>query len=310
MIRKIFFTLIIIYIQGLAQVQEIRLWPDKIPGAIADTSVREHIVLTETGSERIYEVTDPTLTFYYPEAGKANGAAVIICPGGGYVRLAVPVEGSPVADWLTEHGITAIILKYRLPNGKIMADPSIGPLQDIQEAVRNVRRNAKQRGIDPQRIGVMGSSAGGHVASSAATHFNDIVYEADSVSARPDFTILLYPVISMKSGLTHRGSSENLLGVAPALQLVERFSNELQVTAATPPAFLVHAADDASVPVENSIEYFLALKKNKVPAELHIYEKGGHGFGMAINRGTASDWPEACIRWMAARGILTPAHAQ
>ncbi len=229
---------------------------------------------------------EPTLSLYFPPEVKSNATAVIICPGGGYGRLAIPHEGSAVGAWLNANGIVAIVLKYRLPNSAIMKNKAIGPLQDIQEAVRIVRKNARQWQINPGKIGVMGFSAGGHLASTIATHFEDKIDEADTVSARPDFSILIYPVISMNPEITHKGSSINLLGETPGPELVASFSNELQVTANTPPAFMVHAADDKSVPVENSIAYLLALKKNSVPAELHIYEKGGHGFGMGNNRGT------------------------
>lgn len=185
-----------------------------------------------------------------------------------------------------------------------MQDKSIGPLQDAQEAIRIARRNAKEWGLNPNKIGIMGFSAGGHLASTASTHFNDKVYEPkDTTSARPDFSILIYPVITMADN-THKGSRENLLGKTPSQDLVNSFSNELQVTKETPPAFLIHATDDNTVPAQNSINYFLALKKNGVPAELHIYEKGGHGFGLGRSNGTESTWPEACKNWLKARGLL------
>jgi acetyl esterase/lipase len=293
-----------LYSWSFAQSREIQVWPGTIPGAIPNPVVQEHVLLTESGAERIAGVVEPLIFAYLPAREKANGTAVIICPGGGYARLAFDYEGSEVASWLSGHGIAGFVLKYRLPNSEIMQDKSIGPLQDIQETVRIVRRNAAAWGIRPDRIGVMGFSAGGHLASSAATHFADKVYSADSTSARPDFSILIYPVISMNGDITHKGSRNNLLGESPDQELVDRFSSDLQVTPDTPPAFLVHAADDATVPVENSIRYLLALRRNKVPAELHIYEKGGHGFGFAAGRGTAEDWPRACLAWLRGRGLI------
>ena len=187
-----------------------------------------------------------------------------------------------------------------------MENKSIGPLQDVQESIRLVRRHAKEWGIDPNKIGVIGFSAGGHLAATASTLYNDKVYDNDGTSARPDFSILVYGVISMEPEITHAGSHNNLLGENPDKKLVDHFSNELQVNENTPPAFLVHADDDKTVPVQNSINYFLALKKYNVPAELHIYERGGHGFGLAQNRigETESNWPEACKNWLIMRGLL------
>jgi acetyl esterase/lipase len=202
-------------------------------------------------------------------------------------------------------GVSAFVLKYRLPSDAIMKDKSVGPLQDVQEAIRIVRRNAKDWNINPRKIGIMGFSAGGHLASTASTHFTDKVYEVkDTTSARPDFSILIYPVISMDTAITHRGSRDNLIGKNPSKEQVVRFSNELQVNSNTPPAFLVHATDDNTVPVQNSMNYLLALKKNKVPGELHIYEKGGHGFGLGANKGTAAEWPNACKSWLKVKGLL------
>lgn len=300
----IFCLLFFVSSLSYSQVIVLKVWPDKIPDAIENPSIKENIILTETGAERIANVTEPTLSIYFPTKAPQNTSAVIICPGGGYGRLAMPPEGNDVASWLNENGIVGIVLKYRLPNGAIMKNKMVGPLMDVQEAVRIVRKNAKNWNIDPDKIGVMGFSAGGHLASSIATHFNDKIYESDTISARPDFSILIYPVVSMNPEITHKGSRKNLLGEKPEQKYVDAFSNELQVTENTPPAFIVHAADDSSVPVQNSINYFLAMEKNKVSAELHIYEKGGHGFGLAKNRGTESGWPNACLAWLRAKGFL------
>ena len=289
----------------IAQQKVIKVWTDKIPGAIKSSTYQEEFQLDENQTTRISKVTEPTLTIYSPPKEITNGAAIIICPGGGYARLSIDREGFQIASWFSKLGITAIILKYRLPSDEIMKDKSIGPLEDAQEAIRVVRRHAKEWGLNIYKIGIMGFSAGGHLAATASTHFNDDVYGAnDTISARPDFSILIYPVISMDLSITHKGSRENLLGKKPSKEMVESFSNELKVTDETPPAFLALAADDGSVPIENSINYFYALKKNNIPAELHIYEKGGHGFGMGKKGGSEAGWPEACMNWLKARKLV------
>jgi acetyl esterase/lipase len=296
--RKNIFIFFLLFTNSFltAQNKVIDIWNGRIPGAIENDTIKETIFHLPNGAPRIKLVTDPTLTLFKPN--EANGTAVIICPGGGYEWLAFDKEGTNIADWLNKFGITAFVLKYRLPNDFIMQNKSIGPLQDAQEAVRIVRKNSAKWNIDPDKIGIMGFSAGGHLASTASTHFNEKVYRSDSTSAKPDFSILIYPVISMRHEITHMGSRENLLGKNPGEQLIEHFSNELQVNKDTPPAFLVCAEDDRTVPVENSIQYFLALKKFGIPAELHIYEKGGHGFGMGSKGETEADWPEACVHWL------------
>lgn len=303
--KQIIFLLMFIFSCNLsAQQNVLKIWPDKIPGAIENTSVKEDTVKLDNGQIRIKTVTDPTITIYFPEKEKATGAAVVICPGGGYGRLSIDHEGYFIAKWLNELGITGVVLKYRLPSDLIMQNKSIGPLQDVQEAIRIVRRNGANWNLDNLKIGIIGFSAGGHLASTASTHFAEKVYECDETSARPDFAILIYPVISMNKEITHGGSRTNLLGENPDSKLVEYFSNELQVTKETPPTFLIHASDDKTVPVLNSINYFLSLKKNEVPSELHIFEKGGHGFGLAKNRDTESQWPKMCEQWLILRGII------
>ena len=286
------------------QEKTLKVWPDKIPGAIEDPSYKMETI-TNNGWTRIDKVSDPTLDFYPAPKEKSNGTAVVICPGGGYAVLAIDHEGAQVAKWFNSMGITAFVLKYRLPSDKIMVDKSIGPLQDAQEAMRIIRRNAKEWNINPDKIGVMGFSAGGHVASTISTHYYDKVYDVkDSVGARPDFSLLIYPVISMEAGITHMGSRENLLGKNPSPEIVKRFSNEQQVTKDTPPAFLVCSTDDDVVPIQNSIDYLLALKKAGVHAELHIYESGGHGYGLGRSKDTEITWPDACKKWLEARGFL------
>jgi acetyl esterase/lipase len=233
-----------------------------------------------------------------------KNAAVVICPGGGYAVLSIDKEGINIAKWFNSIGISAFVLKYRLPSDEIMKDKTVGPLQDAQEAIRTLRRNAKKWNLDESKIGVIGFSAGGHLASTVSTHYLDKVYDSkDEISARPDFSMLIYPVITMENGITHNGSKESLLGKTPSEDLIAKYSNEKEVNENTPPTFLVHATDDHSVPVENSINYYLALKKNKVIAEMHLYQNGGHGFGLGT-QGTNTDWPTACESWLAANKII------
>jgi len=288
-----------------SQPKVLKLWPDGIPGSKTDPSYVENIVTTDGRVTRATNVVTPDLTVFLPDPAKANGAAVLICPGGGYGTLAFDHEGNAIAGWLNENGIAGIILKYRLPSDRIMADKAIGPLQDAQEAMRVIRRNAAAWKIDPKRVGVIGFSAGGHLASTISTHYADKVYDVkDNVNARPDFSLLIYPVISMDTAITHRGSRNNLIGIDPTEKNVLRFSNEKQITRDTPPAFLVHSSDDNAVPVMNSIGYYMGLQKKKIPAELHIFQKGGHGYGLAPNGGTESSWPALCLKWMKQIGIF------
>ena len=257
-----------------SQTVTLKLWPDGIPGSISDPSYIEKIITTDGRITRCNNVVTPDLTVFLPAPEKANGAAVMICPGGGYGTLAFDHEGNAIAKWLNDNGVAGIILKYRLPSDQIMKDKSVGPLQDAQEAMRVIRRHASEWKIDPEKVGVIGFSAGGHLASTISTHYAENVYDVkDNTSARPDFSLLIYPVISMDTLITHRGSRNNLLGLKPGDDLVKRFSNELQVTADTPPAFLVHSSDDNAVPVMNSIGYYIGLQNNKIPAELHIFRK-------------------------------------
>ena len=246
---------------------------------------------------RIAKVSNPTLTVFKPE--KPNGKSVIICPGGGYAILAIDKEGTRVAEEFNKWGVTAFVLKYRLPDDSINMDRSLAPLQDAQQAIRFVRNNAKEFGVEKNKIGIMGFSAGGHLASTAATHFNfkADASNSDTTSARPDFAILIYPVISFDSTFGHKGSRNNLIGANATKEKTDFYSNELQVTATTPPIFLLHAGDDATVPVENSIRFYQACIKNKVPAELHLYPKGGHGFGM-YNKTTDDNWMERLKNWL------------
>jgi acetyl esterase/lipase len=246
---------------------------------------------------RISKVSVPTLTVFKP--ANPNGMSVIICPGGGYGILAFDKEGTRVAEELNKWGITAFVLKYRLPDDTTNIDRSLAPLQDAQQAVRLVRSKATEWGLKKDKIGIMGFSAGGHLASTTATHFSRKADATnnDTTSVRPDFAILIYPVISFDSTITHKGSRNNLVGATAPSEKIKLYSNELQVNAKTPPSFLVHAADDGAVPVENSIRYYQACVKYKVPAEMHLYPKGGHGFGM-FNKTTSDNWMERLKNWM------------
>ena len=248
----------------------------------------------------------PTLTVYQPP--NPNGCAVVICPGGGYGALAVDHEGRAVGEWLNRFGVTGFVLRYRVsPNRHPV------PLADVQRGLRTVRARAAEYGLDAHKIGVLGFSAGGHLASTAATHFAaDAVPAADAIdrlSARPDFAVLVYPVISLVDASAHSGSRRNLLGENPDPELVRSLSNELQVTPQTPPVFLLHTGGDTGVPSENSVLFYLACRKAGVPAEMHLFEPGKHGFGLAPTDPVLSHWPDLCERWMRYHGWVGAADA-
>ena len=289
---------------SFAQNKEIPLW-ETIPGAITAVDYKQEPRLDAQGNiTGIRKVTEPTLKVFLADNKNAKNAAVIICPGGAYALLSHEKEGDKVAAWFQSIGVSAFVLKYRLPSDVIMKDKTVGPLQDAQEAIRTLRRRANEWNLDSAKIGVIGFSAGGHLASTISTHYNDKVYESnDNISARPDFSILIYPVISMEDAITHKGSQENLLGKNVSSELIEKFSNEKQVDSNTPKTFLVHATDDKAVPVENSINYYLALKQHQVPVEMHIYENGGHGFGLGV-QGTNKNWPATCEKWLVSNGFI------
>ena len=264
------------------------LWPDGAPGAKGD----------EDGDK-------PSLTIYLPPKETATGTAVVICPGGGYGHLAIDREGYQIAQRLNSVGVAGFVLKYR-HRGVGYGYPS--PLQDAQRAIRMVRSRCEEWDIEPNRIGIMGFSAGGHLASGAGTHFENNYYELsddiDKNNCRPDFMILIYPVITMTDPYTHRGSRENLLGDNPDANLVKNLSNETQVTSETPPTFLVHSDQDKAVPAENSVNFYLALRKAGVPAEMHIYQHGHHGTAIEEKFGVISTWPDRLDDWMRGRGLL------
>ena len=265
------------------------LWPAGAPGAKGDT-----------------DKDKPTLTVYLPADDKAVGTAVVICPGGGYGGLAINHEGTDIANWLNTLGIAAFVLQYR-HKGRGYGHPA--PLDDAQRAIRTVRARADEWRVQPDRIGILGFSAGGHLASTAGTHFDkgksDAEDKIEQASCRPDFLVLCYPVISFTADYTHVGSRNNLLGKDADPQLVQSLSNECQVGKDTPPTFLFHTDADTGVPPENSVAFYLALHKAKVPAELHIYEKGKHGVGLGLSIPGTATWSERCADWLRGRGLLT-----
>ena len=275
---------------------------DKIPNS--KPTANNEKAETSDGILRISDVSIPSVTMYKPLYPSEKRTAVIICPGGGYGILAAGHEGSDVARVFNSWGITAFVLKYRLPDDSIMINKEIGPLQDAQRALQLIRQNAKQWNLDPHKIGIMGFSAGGHLAATASTHFDKpVIDNSGNISLRPDFSVLIYPVISFTDSLTHSGSRNNLIGKNASAEKIKEYSNELLVTDQSPPAFLVHARDDDAVKPGNSIQYYEKLISHKVPAELRLYEQGGHGFGM--NNKTSSDsWMERLKNWLKANQYL------
>ena len=271
--------------------QEIKLWTDGIPfsnGTIGDEEIPRE--------GRVQNIQDPSIFVYLPEIEKATGAAVVICPGGGYRLLAIQHEGHDVARWFNEIGIAGIVVKNRLPTSDNITFKSEVAMFDAQRAVRITRYNADEWGLDKEKIGIMGFSAGGHLASTVGTHYDYGLKSEDSiqqVSCRPDFMILMYPVIDMSGDIKHSGSVKNLLGEKPTESQINRFSNQKQITTDTPPTILIHSTDDKGVPVANSIVFYEALVANGVPAELHIFNSGGHGYGMGRKDGTSHNyWSE------------------
>lgn len=265
---------------------ELPLWPNGAPN---------NNELTNSGqkhnNEWVSDVTTPTLTVY--PASHPNGMAIIMCPGGGYGGLAMKHEGHDMAPWFNTQGITYAVLKYRMPNGHHEV-----PLSDAEQAIRMVREHAAEWGVNPQRVGIMGASAGGHLAASLAT-----LYSSDKT--RPDFQILFYPVISMQKGVTHGGSRKNLIGENPSQELEQKYSLERQVSPRTPQAFIMLSSDDDAVPPINGIGYFLALRDHKVPASLHAYPTGGHGWGFRDNFTYKRQWTEELEKWLR-EGLVFP----
>ena len=287
---------------AMAQEKPIPLYPNGVPNSKPAPST----YVQKLDRDWMLMVTAPTITPYLPAKGTANGAAILIFPGGGYAGLSMENEGSNIAAAFNKFGVTAFVVTYRLPSDDIMVDKTIGPLQDAQQAVLMVRKNAAQWGIKPDKIGIIGFSAGGHLASTEGTHYNKpVIDDKEGISVRPDFMVLLYPVITF-GPMAHVGSRENLIGETPSQDLIDQYSNEKQVTANTPPTFLVHAEDDDLVPVENTLMFYDALLKAKVKAEMHIFQSGGHGFGLN-NPKTKDKWIDWCKNWMEENGFIPPA---
>lgn len=252
----------------------------------------------------VYFVNNPILEIYLPEKSTATGAAVIICPGGSYKVLTYQAEGVRTAMELSKRGIAAFVLKYRLPDDSLMIDKKTGPLQDAQQAIKIVREHAAAWGLDGKKVGIMGFSAGGHLAATAATHFKTALIENENhTDLRPAFLILVYPVISMQQELTHADSRRNLLGPTPSKETVDYFSNELQVNQETPPTYITHAGDDKLVDVDNSIVFYERLRHANVATELHIFPKGGHGFVLGQR---PEEWMPPIFKWMAKNGMINP----
>lgn len=279
-------------------VKQIPLYPDGVPNSKPTPAT--YVENNANGWARTVSI--PTLIPFPADKSTATGTAVVICPGGGYSGLSMDNEGVSIAKAFNQIGVTAFILKYRLPSDQIMVDKTIGPLQDAQAAIQLVRSRAAEWGINPAKIGIIGFSAGGHLASTAETHFNKVVIaNPNNISVRPDFAILMYPVITF-GPLTHQGSKDNLIGKSPSQELVDLYSNEKQVAADTPPTFIVMAEDDRTVPIENALLFYSAMIKAKVKGELHVYQAGGHGFG--INNKTSKEkWFDWCKDWMKNNGF-------
>ena len=281
--------------------QYVALYEGGIPNYIQ--SENKETEATSGGILRISKVSIPGYQFFKAQASTALAPCVIICPGGGYGILASGHEGSDVAKFFNSIGVHALVLKYRIPSDESQPDRKIAPLQDAQKAIALVRQNAKAWGVDPAKVGIIGFSAGGHLAASLATHYNDRKIEADkSISFRPDFQILIYPVISFGK-ISHGGSRNNLLGKDTTIENIDYYSNELHVNKKSPPAFMVHAKDDGVVSIRNPIQYHERLISNGVESALMVYEEGGHGFGMN-NETSDEKWTAALKIWMAKIGVL------
>ena len=302
--KKLLFTatvFLFFYVNTYSQNIILPLWNDQIPNQKVTKEVEK--VVTDK-IIKVSNVQKPTIEVYLPKKEIANGKAVVIFPGGGYGFIAYDWEGINIAKFLNTKGIAGIVVKYRLPNSKSLKVSSNAPLQDAQRAIRLVRSNAKKWNINSDELGILGFSAGGHLASTLGTHFNDEIYKAkdkiDSISAKPSFMALVYPVITfVKEEYVHKGSRNNLLQNLVASEASKKqFSAELNITKETPKTFLVHATDDSAVPVENSLLMYSALKNKGVPVQMHIYESGGHGFALGLKNKKLSNWTNLLVNWI------------
>ena len=306
MSREIYLLICLITLSVASPAQQrIPLYSKAIPNSTG-YAMKEETLNWEGKFGGYQRVSQPQLEIYLPAKEKATGAAVVICPGGGYEVLSYQAEGINIAETFARHGVAAFILKYRLPSDFIMTDRSIGPLQDAQQAILTVRQRAAEWGIDPGKLGIMGFSAGGHLAATAGTHYDSaFIPNPAHISLRPDFMILVYPVISMEKSLTHMGSRRKLIGEQAPPELVRYFSNEQQVKADTPPAWITHTGDDSVVSVENSILFYKALVANHISAEMHLFPKGDHGFVLGQ---PTEDWMASVFAWMKANSWLGRKH--
>ncbi len=290
----IVFFLVGIALAMNAQPVEMVLWPDGVPNSV-EHEIEEAVRTNNDVVTHVSNVSNPTLTIYKAEVeDNRNTPAVVICPGGGYVNLSIKKEGHDVAKFLAKNGITGVVLKYRLPNDEMQKNKTIAPLQDARKAISTIRTMADELNIQPGMIGVMGFSAGGHLAATASTHFESDMYQIDEI--RPDFSVLIYPVASMKPGVTHMGSHNHLLGKNPDKTIEIQYSNELQITTNTPQTFIVHSFDDGAVPVANSLRYIERLTELGIECEAHLYKSGGHGYGMLP--GHTDSWPGLLVKWI------------
>jgi acetyl esterase/lipase len=291
----------LLYLLSAPCIGQIALYPKTIPNA-TNAANMEEIKTTPGGDSLAYKVSVPTITAFLPSKNIANGTAVIIFPGGGYHTLVLKREGSDVARSFNKLGVAAFVVKYRLPDERIMLDKSIGPLQDAQQAIKTVRERAKEWNIDPDKIGVMGFSAGGHLAASAGTHFEkDYIPNVEGTKLRPDFMLLVYPVISFSDSIGHTGSRQNLIGSKLPVDKIELFSNEKHIVANTPPTFLIHSGTDVVVPVANSLVFYQNMLKKGASAEAHLYSKGEHGF---LTYPSFDEWFGRCINWMKSQKLI------
>lgn len=310
-VTKLLFAAILSLLPQVAEAESLPLWPGSPPGGEKATAKEEVVERRKSEADLRDRITKgvqrPTLTVF--RAAKPTGAAILMAPGGGYSWVVMDKEGYEAAELFAKRGVTVFVMTYRLPQEGWAAGADT-PLQDAQRAMRVIRSRAAEFKVDPQRIGIMGFSAGGHVAGSLTFGFDKPVYAgvdaADQVSARPDFSMLMYPVATMTEPAVHKGSRKNLLGEQPSAERIAAYSLENQVRSDAPPAFLLHAADDESVPVENSLKVFAALRAKQVPAEMHVFEEGGHGFGLrfAVGKPVAA-WPDLALAWMDRKGFLT-----
>jgi len=300
--KKVISIIFIFASLHLAAQETIPLYPGAIPNSIPYQM--KEVRMDNDGKFLGYRnVSQPTLAIYLPDNKIATGAAVIICPGGGYAMESYRLEGTVIAEAFLRKGIAAFILKYRLPSDSIMVDKVIGPLQDAQQAIKIVRQRAGEWKVNPNKIGIMGFSAGGHLASTAGTHFDkSYIPNDENISLRPDFMILVYPVISTNEKITHKGSFNNLYGKSPDAERIAFFSNELHVNGNTPTTWITHTGDDTVVPVDNSISFYRELIRNKVPAEMHLYPAGNHGFVLKL---PVDEWMQPLFDWMKKSGIAT-----